>query len=447
MNKKNCIYIVKNDIRCKPKYCFQMIKGIFFIMIILIISTLIVQAVNSYYNYIIYGDSASNDIISYGFELDKNNMITPESKNVLSVVSDITEIKTVSILFDMLLPDENGNHLLTRTEFNDVIIKFDGKEYKEDKSIPEKTNIIDDENKLFVQLCPKNTDVLQESKEKYFNYLYPKESLIAAGSQPKNEKEIMISEYLLNKFGITEYEQLIGKNISVEVNGYSIFSDYKLTGVINSLDYYPNDTQIYIMESEENFKNYTLDSYGTFIACIEDPNTSTDVYKTLESKGILDSVFYNEGTAKIFTFAGKIRTAVTNIMLCVAAIILIGMIMSLYSIINSNINASRSYYGILQAMGMQKKSMLCVFILEQLFLIIVSAAISIIVSGILLIFINSGLNFIISDGLEVSFLTYLFSSLTVAGISGVLILSMSIIIFLIYQRKEITQNLKITKIY
>ena len=451
MNIKNYIYIVKNDLRCKPKYCFQMIKGIFFIMVILLISTLVILGVNSYYDNIIYGEANGNNITAFSFQLDENNLLTEDSKNVLDKVSEISQIETVSAFFDVLLPDKNGEYSLTEEDFENVVLTVGNKEYKEDISVPSKINPMSKNIGLKIQLCPENTDILPESVIKNFYYSYPNESLIVSGAQPKNEKEIMISEYLLNKFGINDYHSLIGKEIFVNVNGQAFLRGYKIAGVINShlydIEYYSFDPQIYVMKSEKNFKDFNLRQNGIFIACIGNPDLSIEVYETLEKNGLLESVLYSKDTAKVFAFAGKIRTAVKNIMACIIIFVLIGLIMSVYSIVNANINQSLSYYGMLQAMGMQKSSMLWIFILEQLFFIFVSAVISITAAGFLLVFINAGLNFVISEGLEISFLTYLFSSLSVLFLSGVIILLMEIVIFFISQRKDITEKLKHFKIY
>lgn len=451
MNFKNYIYIAKNDLKSKPKFCFQMIKGIFFIMIILLISTTITLAVDSYYNNIINGNAADNNITTLMFELDENNHIKEDSKNVLNKVSEITGVSTVSVLFEVFLPDKNGELSLRQEAFENITLTIGNKEYKENKNIPAKQNPMSKDIGLLAQICPENTDVLSESAFKQFQYIYPNQSLIKFGTQPIKNNEVIISEYFLNKFGVEDIKNVIGKNISVNVNGQSFVKNYKISGVINSnlydIEYFSFDPQLYIMKSEKEFASYNLDKNGTFIACIGNPNNSIDVYKSLQEKDLLKSVFYSESGAKVYAFAGKIRTAVNNIMICIIVFVLIGLIMSIYSIVSANINDSCSYYGMLQAMGMKKASILWIFVLEHLFFIISSILISIIASGFLFIFINYGLHFIMSEGLEISIIAFISSTIIVSLIAGGFILLMEIIIFITNQRKSITENLKKFKVY
>lgn len=451
MNIKNYIYIVKNDLKSKPKFCFQMVKGIFFIMIILLISTIITLAVDSYYNNIINGNASDNDITTLMFELDENNHIKEDSKNLMNKVSDIANISTVSVFFDVFLPDEKGELSLRDEIFENITLIIDNKEYKENKNVPAKLNPMSKEIRLMAQVCPENTDVVNESALKKFQYTYPNQPLVKFGAQPTKNNEVIISEYLLDKFGVEDIKNVIGKNISINVNGKGFVKNYKISGVINSklydIEYFSFDPQLYIMKSEKELANYTLPENGVFIACIDNPDNSIEVYNALKENNLLESVFYSESEAKVFAFAGKIRTAVNNIMTCVIVFVLIGLIMSIYSIVNANINDSCSYYGMLQAMGMKKTSILWIFVLEHLFFIISSILISILVSGFLLIFINYGLHFIMSEGLEISIVTYLSSTMVVSLIAGGFILLMEIIIFIINQRKSITENLKKFKMY
>ena len=58
------------------------------------------------------------------------------------------------------------------------------------------------------------------------------------GDFPKNEKELIISDFLLGEFGVTEQEQssLIGKKVSLycEDGAYALCEDYILTGIFRA---------------------------------------------------------------------------------------------------------------------------------------------------------------------------------------------------------------------
>lgn len=58
------------------------------------------------------------------------------------------------------------------------------------------------------------------------------------GREPINEKELIISDYLLGEFGLNkeEYSEIVGKNITLYIeNGkYTAFKDYKVVGVFSA---------------------------------------------------------------------------------------------------------------------------------------------------------------------------------------------------------------------
>lgn len=161
---------------------------------------------------------------------------------------------TESISEDYLLTSELIGGEFYEKSLDDFSIEYEGKSYKGvnyytyDFGI---TDIIIEDMcsvSFKVDTISEGSTLFSKGDSKEFKSPYD-----FMGRIPKQEKEIMISDYYLEKFGINKND-IIGKNISVYYPNECIMQNYAVCGVINSDIFYlhskKNLSQIYISDKD-----------------------------------------------------------------------------------------------------------------------------------------------------------------------------------------------------
>lgn len=208
-----------------------------------------------------------------------------------------------------------------------------------------------------------------DTMEQEFSSLFPNEKILLYGEYIQAENELVMSNYELEKFGITDgFGQYIGKEISFSVDGEIILEHYVLVGVINEnyfrINANASKAQILIPATTEVLQKFHCismeesaftPSFGENKRLIEEINKLTDDF------------WYSDFQGQ-FEYIEKIKLVVEKIFSVLVIFIVFSLFLKVACDIDNNMRENTYYYGMLRAMGM-KEGYIYLFIVSRLFLL------------------------------------------------------------------------------
>lgn len=301
MKLSKCFCLACYNVFCKIKYSLRMIRGSLFIFTIILTTVLVVQGIHNYYNSITQGEAYSNAVI-INVPLDSYGKMYNTQKELLQKVLEIPQIGVPSYSTKIDVPYSSGNEenayinikRVTLIAGQDTYQGIDDKSYNFTKS--NNTTV-----KFEVKLYLNEGKTINNNDWQEFSYHFPKSKLIVAGSEMQNPKEIMISDYMLSRFGITDYNPLIGKKITLAIDGKPYIEDFLLAGVINEKLYrigtYSLTPHILICGDSSDFVKFKCKSLIAY-APVNDFSNSLSVLQSLRQKNIEKLVSYDADLAE-----------------------------------------------------------------------------------------------------------------------------------------------------
>jgi len=195
------------------------------------------------------------------------------------------------------------------------------------------------------------------------------------GREITGDKEIVLSEYILSKYGFTpeQARELIGQKISFKVdNGEEdklLFDNYTLVGILK--------TDFFRITSRRFSAQIIVSFSDALFAAGEDRETdgnrfTTTVYSSDYSDAIRankdlreygKSVFLTE-TAALYEDTEMQQTLYNKIILLVAALLIFAAVVYMYSIQAYYFHMRRSFIGLERAVGMKRGGVFMVFLCE-----------------------------------------------------------------------------------
>jgi hypothetical protein len=212
-----------------------------------------------------------------------------------------------------------------------------------------------------------------------FRGKFPRDDIVVAGKPLESPGEVMISEYLLSKFGISDRQisELIGTPISLLVSvgdrDYEILENYILAGVIAENFYRIEswrDGGHVIVYPKEN-ADWMLTGYFITI----DSDSFENIYtmaEYLRNYGINE--FYYNDIVDIFIELERQKAVIGFILLMIGIALLITVVFCIYNILAFHADKRAFYFGVLNAMGLSKKKM-WLFLCTQLQMLMAIAVI------------------------------------------------------------------------
>ncbi|MDD6489024.1 MAG: hypothetical protein PUG48_04310 [Clostridia bacterium] len=262
INIKNCIYLALKNIKTSSKTTLKVISAF----------TVATVCIICFFSYVLSVDSQiddmKNNMASYNYI--GTNDISSVSK-IVDKYSIITEVKQkVAVQFDF---DDD----LQSTDIDNIVMKTDSGEYKgiNDYSNYFQIDFSYGTPKDFYSVCF-NTDAYNEnysvftaSDLKEFNSKFGKSNYMLFGNMINGSKQIVISDYMLEHFGIkkADFNKLIGKKLSfyIKDNDNPIIENYTLVGIIDSDIFHTScnryNSQIIVSYSNTELK-YDSDNYN-----------------------------------------------------------------------------------------------------------------------------------------------------------------------------------------
>lgn len=390
-------------------------------------------------------------MVSIGYEYSLNTYISETIKNESSLKyarffgEDIRSVDTDKIEGIMQIDYVNLDNVVSKNgilgegyrktknyTISDAVMKINGKRYigvndfsydfnlestlladSNDKSVMYDIGIMDYENNLLIS----------ENEINEFENKYNEKDIFLEGENLYGKKQIVMTDYMLDKFGITtDFSEYIGQKISLYVvnNGEEIcvLEDYELVGIIDSnfnrIGSRKDLPQIIISDIEKDFSDlgYTRIFFHKFKDVIEFcKNAGTFVMPT--------------PTAIEFAEIEKLYTFFNKVVLIIFVVLVIVIMVFIYTIIYFYYKKRMSYIFMQRAMGINNKSMYLLIFTELFIMDIIAMVSSSVIFRFVLDYTNNMITNIINGGYMISrhdmnisiILSFIFSFVLITGIS------------------------------
>lgn len=191
------------------------------------------------------------------------------------------------------------------------------------------------------------------------------------GRIPENPNEILISDYMLEKYGIPKKKQesLIGQRVSMYLEDNCILKNYTLCGIIDADIFYlhgkENCSQIYITETD---KTETFHAPSYIVRLFADDFNEAYAERSDLAEGKYD-LLPNE-TITLFAAISMQQTLIGRTLIAVCAVVLLAMSIALFAMLGNYVQQKSGYYLMLRCMGLQAKQLRRLFFTELLILAI-----------------------------------------------------------------------------
>ncbi|MBO5021655.1 MAG: FtsX-like permease family protein [Clostridia bacterium] len=248
----------------------------------------------------------------------------------------------------------------------------------------------------------RRTLVLADEKENYDCYFTDSRDfglLInknVAGEIPKNSNEILVPDWYLNKYGITKLPftvtvgslklKITGSYITTTDNVYNqnvkiYFSSGEMSELFNDSSYTTSPYDSIIVDNKDTIFAYIRFNIGcnidTAITQIKNIfGVNSFEFSDVTSSDFLDEVIRNEELLASEGFISspnhKDNFINDNISLIITAILLIVLFVTIFVAMNLIISGDVRLCGILQALGVSNKSIIAIYLLQSLFISLLS---------------------------------------------------------------------------
>jgi hypothetical protein len=398
-------------------------------MILIVIFNVIIT---NFYNNLVYGRAYYNSVIFVAV-IDEHGYFTTESEELLRQIALTENIEIPTIT-------QKVNRF---SDYNEIMLKT-----KDDYYYWHITSLSNDatfNRSLSFSISMGSNAVLTQSDFALFSFHHPKRQLLVYGSDISGNGEVLISDFVLNQFGIKNHESMIGKKISFMADGEYIFKDLMVVGVIDAkyfmMHHFLVDSQIIVSASVDEFSSYDLD-YAFVYAPIDSFENSQKVFDSLNELGLVNSFIFNELAALEYSYIVKIQIIIRYVLSIIGVCIVTAILLNIYSVLVTQMKNKMVYHGMMRAMGMGKASLHILCSSELMIILLSSTFLSAGVSAFLIRLFNYYTILFFSGNISVSVLQYLIAIVGVFIGVCVVTLFMSNILLYYAQRHSISEVLR-----
>ena len=444
MKALNKLRAASYDFRSKSSYFSSLIRYLAFIITIISITAIISASITNYYNKQIYGDMY-NCRVSY--RTDK-----PENDPIMDSVSDIPELTSPIISTVIDVPVSSGNKMDEYIALDRVTLKTDSAEYKgfDDRTFNFKGNV-KKHTMLGVRCFLAGYAPFSDIQKQAFDFYYSGD-IISAGREMSAPNEMMMSDYILEHFGISDYSQVLDKKVSLYIDDVPYITNYMLTGVV--------DSDLYRIMPE----NMDLD-IGTYtsqvlLCCTADtiadmgektmradfyPRDNSDipaVIKSINERRLNDILEYNDSAGSQYLVTFNVKRISGFIIFLLVLFITLAMCMQIISVSSNDMKNQEQYFATLRAIGIKKRELFEMILIEHFLAVLAASVITLVLSGGFLIVSNICFVKVFGEGISVSVPQLVRMSSCILPIAVLAYLLLISVIFAIEQRKTIHEILK-----
>ncbi len=279
-----------------------------------------------------------------------------------------------------------------------------------------------------------------------YQYQNRKDSPLLFGREPQNSNEIMISDFMLRKYGILQdAEDYVGKTVSFIHKEGTVMDHVTIVGIIDGEYFREYGTmympQIWLRGNEELRRetsalrmrhSYTVDTYKNYAKVA---NRFSEQIGSAESRMYYDNDVYLEVIVPCNEIT-SVDILVNKVGALFGGMIIFSLLIHLYNIFTQRAMDRKHYNGILRAMGIQRRGILQIGFYELLYIALVAVLFGVVCSAVLIFILNEYVGSLILFRLELNALDFVGIAAAALGILLLLMFFMQYIILHSYLRKQ-----------
>lgn len=390
MKKSECLHLAYYNVKTFKKSGKQYFSSLLLVSFFLMLFFSLSIVTNQMYNNLI-SDSISTNYMDIFLDLDATgNEIQNDSVNLLNQIKGIDGISLGSkyALLDLSKNDEK----IYSEDIDYVFCTINGQKYmgKNDYSFDflEDKTISNHENKeLFsvdfsICILDMESSMWTDNSLEEYDQKYTSRDVFICGRPMENKNEIVLSDYMLNRFGITDnYNTLLNQEISFYVKNYPVVEQYKIVGILDA-NYYRVDancdkSQILIAGDPSLYAKNNISFLTQEIGLGDFANSSTILNlideKYVDCYRIPVNIYY-------FEMIDKFNLVCKRIISVFMGILVVAMFIKLVSNVYINRKSRTYYYGILKTLGMDNIAIFRVCAYELLIILFFCMGIAVVLS-------------------------------------------------------------------
>ncbi|MBR5658397.1 MAG: ABC transporter permease [Lachnospiraceae bacterium] len=279
-----------------------------------------------------------------------------------------------------------------------------------------------------------------------YQYKNKKDTPLLIGREPLNENEIMLSDFMMRKFGVLQdAESFVGKTVSFIHKDGMVLDHVTIVGIIDGEYFREYGTmympQIWLRENNELLRAtssrgvrhcYTVDAYKNYDTVVERYAEKID--------DVENWMFYgNDVYIEVIAPCNEITSVdilVNKIGTLFGGLIILSLLIHLYNIFTQRALDRMNYNGILRAMGMRRGGIFQIGFCELFYIAFVAVAIGVSCSAGLIFILNEYVGSLLLFRLELNALDFVGIAAAALSIQLLLMFFMQYIILHKYLRKQ-----------
>jgi len=409
MKISNCFMLAAYNLFRRKKTSFQVLFGITIILTLFMCSFFYITTLDNNLNDIVQ-NKISECSVNITFSNFANSKDLKDADYMSARIKKINEITGAIVRID---EKKISSISTSKLEIGRQI--FNG---NDDKSFTFESEYLPDlYTDLSVDLCLEyislRGDQFSYNEFAEFDAKFKNDSIFSYGNKMTDEKQFMISDYLLKKYGIKEeqFPSLINKKISI---GYQknnefvyVIKEYVLSGIIKE-DFFRVSSRALrpqIITSILSYEPGDRLNQCEITAFVDEFNDLHNVYEKV-SKFSKSEVTYKRSSYFIYSELSKQQFLSRYIFMTVGTIIFIALLLSIINIFLYNIIQKRTYFGMLKSNGMTDLEVFLVFWFEILLISLFGLAVSAANSFVFIISMNNILPSLVYTQIEVDFIYF-----------------------------------------
>jgi ABC-type antimicrobial peptide transport system permease subunit len=240
-----------------------------------------------------------------------------------------------------------------------------------------------------------------------FHNKYPKDKIVLYGKEMNRNNDVMISDYILEKFGVSndEYPNLIGEKITVSYykSGEEtvLIDGSSLCGIL-SQNFFRVEKERASAQFFIDIDNPSLNSIKDFDLTIQSdiPGFETVEYYTKRLANLnIGDIYYDEKIVEIYGDMEKEKEILSFMFTLIIIVISIASILNVYYMQYYQMQQKKYFFGLISAIGMTRRSIRKLLFSELCFIAFSSAILSIVISIILIYVVSTYTENILSSNL------------------------------------------------
>ena len=374
--------------KSRQQYFVSIFMVTFFLMLFISISLIIQHS----YNEIVYNMLSTNNV-SLFYTLDSNgkevSQNSDELRKLLEDYQDVTagakygqinisatDTERYSEDISNVTCNVNGKNYIGQNDYSFDFVetkKISNKENKELFSVAFSIGSIDLASNMY------NQNIKREYDYKYNTDIF------LCGRFMETENEMIISDYMLKRFGINDYEAVLNQKISFYINGDLVIDEYTIVGIVNS-NYYrvisnSDKSQVIISGTPKIYSQHKVTELIQEVGLGEFAN-SNKILNSIDDK--YEDCYSATLNISTYELVDKFKLVCERMVGVFIAIIIIAMLVKLISNVYVNRKNRACYYGILKAMGMNNKVVIQICIYELVLILFFCMLLSIVLTLVIL---------------------------------------------------------------